>query len=148
MHSRIEPDTYFTVSALLAIISYFVLPVKKIIYSPYSFSGIALIIAGLVLVSRTNRLLIKNKTALKTFENPEVLVTSGPFGFSRNPIYLGMVIILFGIVIIPGTLFPFSFPLLFFFIIDRAVIPFEEKNLEKSFGQQYNEYKKRVRRWL
>jgi len=79
---------------------------------------------------------------------PNKLVTSGPFRFSRNPNYLGMALLLFGIAILLGNLSAFISPMLFVVLIDIFVIPVEEKNLEKKFGKKYLDYKNRVRRWF
>jgi len=62
--------------------------------------------------------------------------------------YLGMMSILLGVAIFLGSLIAFAFPIIFVMIMERRFIPLEEKNLEKKFGNQYIDYKKRVRRWI
>ena len=79
---------------------------------------------------------------------PNFFVTSGPFKLSRHPMYLGMMSILLGVAIFLGSLITFSFPIIFIMIMEKRFIPLEEKNLEKKFGNQYVDYKKRVRRWI
>lgn len=79
---------------------------------------------------------------------PNFFVISGPFKLSRYPMYLGMMSILLGIAIFLGSLVTFAFPIIFIMIMEKIFIPLEEENLEKKFGNQYIDYKKRVRRWI
>jgi len=76
------------------------------------------------------------------------MITSGPYKFTRNPMYLGMSLLFFGLAIFLGSLVAFSFPLLFIILMDATFIPQEEKNLERRFGKKYIEYKNKVRRWI
>lgn len=74
------------------------------------------------------------------------LITTGPFGFSRNPIYLGMFLMAFGFNLALRSFFIFL--VLVLFVILRLVIQKEEKILEDHFGKNYLDYKKRVPRFL
>lgn len=148
MKTKIVPDSYFSILLILSILVHFNFPILKIIAYPYSLAGILIIIVGCVLVFKTNSVLLKQRTSIKPFETPRILITSGMFGHSRNPIYAGMAIILLGITFILGSLLPFSFPIIFVLIIDKTIIPAEEANLEQLFGEKYLEYKTRVRRWI
>ena len=76
------------------------------------------------------------------------MVKGGLFCFSRNIMYLGMVIMLLGIAIFSGSLIIFLVPVAFFITMNTLVIPHEENDLEQAFGEDYINYKKRVRRWL
>lgn len=148
MKRKIMPDGYFIILIAVSFLFHFTLPIAKVIPYPFSLLGIILIIAGLSIAFVTNSLLLKKKTSIKPLERPSELITSGPFNFSRNPIYFGMSIILFGVEIILGSLSPFVFPIIFVIIIDKSFIPIEENNLEKIFGKEYQNYKAKVRRWL
>lgn len=148
MKNKIVPDAYFFSLLILSISFHFLVPVSKIISYPYTLSGILFIICGFALTLSTNSALLKQRTSNKPREIPTAFLTSGPFKISRNPIYLGMAIILFGIEILLGSLSPMIFPVIFVIIINSLLIPGEEKILEKKFGEKYLEYKKRVRRWL
>lgn len=85
---------------------------------------------------------------MSPYESPAVLLTTGPFRFSRNPAYLAMAAILFGSAVVMGTLVSFAFPVLFVLIIELLFIPDEERRLEEIFGGRYREYKRKVRRWI
>ena len=148
MKSRLLPPTYFLVFLLLSVALHFIIPIKKIIYSPYTYVGIALVAVGMVLNLWSDSLFKKRKTTVKPYELPGELLTSGPFRISRHPMYLGMAAILLGVAILLGTVITFVLPALFAILMEITFIPFEEKNLEEVFGEQYLAYRKRVRRWI
>ncbi len=99
-------------------------------------------------MARSRRLFQKCKTPIKPTETPAAMVTDGPYRVTRNPMYLGFVIMLLGAAVWVGTLPMFLAPAAFFLIISLVYIPREEEKMEKIFGQGYRDYKKRVRRWL
>lgn len=148
MKNKILPDGYFIILLALATLIHFIFPIHKIISPPYNYIGIVIIVIGIAMTFFVNYLLLKSGTSIKPYESPSLLVLSGPFKFSRNPLYLGMAVAFFGVDILLGSISPFVFLILFIVIIDRFFIPMEEKNLEKTFGKKYDDYKKRVRRWI
>lgn len=75
----------------------------------------------------------KKKTTVKPHEKPSVLVTFGPLRVSRNPMYLGMVAILFGASACVGSLSAFVSSLLFFLVAQYRFIPLEEGVMESAF---------------
>jgi protein-S-isoprenylcysteine O-methyltransferase Ste14 len=76
------------------------------------------------------------------------IVETGPYRFTRNPIYLGMVLGLIGLAIAFDTLWLLMTLVLFALVIRYGVISREEAYLERRFGEVYLAYKSRVRRWL
>jgi protein-S-isoprenylcysteine O-methyltransferase Ste14 len=87
-------------------------------------------------------------TAVETVKPTTTIVASGPFRFSRNPIYLGMMLGLVGLSIVFNTLWILVALVLFYFVIRYGVVAREETYLEQKFGRAYLDYKNRVRRWL
>ena len=81
-------------------------------------------------------------------DEPTALVLSGPFTFTRNPMYLGMVLILTGIAVWKASWPMFIAPPAFFLIINSFFLPYEERKMERIFGKQYLDYKKQVRPWI
>ena len=124
------------------------MPIKQIIFAPYSYVGILLFILGWIPNIWVGIYFRKLKTSIPAKQMPEKLVTSSMFKFSRNPNYLGMAIALFGEAIFLGSLISFVIPILFIVLVNRFNIRFEEEALEKKFGKRYLEYKKRVRKWI
>ncbi len=84
----------------------------------------------------------------KPFEHSTHPITGGMYKVSRNPMYLGMVVILLGIAVLFGSISPFISIPVFIWLIQSNFIRLEEAALEETFGDEYREYKTRVRRWL
>lgn len=76
------------------------------------------------------------------------LVKSGPYQFTRNPMYVGMLLVLFGWFLFLHNLCGFVFVVLYLVILTELQIKPEERLLEQLFGQQYQDYKKSVPRWI
>ena len=81
-------------------------------------------------------------------ENASSLVTSGVFEYSRNPMYLGMALILFGLAIMFNLIGGTLFTLLFTIYITKFQIRPEEEVMERLFGEDFLKYKQNVRMWL
>jgi protein-S-isoprenylcysteine O-methyltransferase Ste14 len=145
---RAQPPGYFIIFLSLSIVLHFILPVKKVIFPPYTYSGFALIAFGAALNIWADSMFKRSKTAVKPHETPTSLEVSGPFRISRHPMYLGMMAVLLGVAILHGTLITFVFPAAFVILMELMFIPIEERNLKRAFGKEYLEYKRRVRRWI
>ncbi|WP_230534329.1 methyltransferase family protein [Microvirga roseola] len=87
-------------------------------------------------------------TEIHTFRRPERLVTTGVFRFSRNPMYLGFLLLLVGAAFYVNTWCALLLPLAFFAFASFWYIPYEERTLRAVFGSEYNTYASRVRRWI
>jgi protein-S-isoprenylcysteine O-methyltransferase Ste14 len=148
MKSKIRPDIYFVMFLALSIVFHFGFPIKRVLFPPYTYVGWIFIVVGPVLIIWSDRLFKNMETTVKPYEQPAQLLISGPFRISRHPMYLGMVLLLLGVAIVHGTLISFVFPVVFGILMELLFIPFEETNLERVFGKQYVEYKRRVRRWI
>lgn len=145
---KLKPDHIFLICAVLAVLVHFFMPVKQIISYPYNLTGILIIIAGVGLTTWANSVLLKHKTSIQPYQTPTAFVTTGPFQFSRNPVYLGMAMMLSGLAILLQSLFGFITPIVFAVIINKFFVPPEERYLAKQFGNAYRSYKKNVRRWI
>ena len=120
---------------------------------PFPFAGhqaigVLVIVTGLLLSSLGIRHFRRHQTTVEPFGTPTALVSTGPYRFTRNPMYLGIVTTLLGIAVVVATL-PFVLaPIAFFVIINATQIPREEVKLTALFGDEYTNYRRRVRRWL
>lgn len=143
------PPVYLLVAALAMIALHMALPVAHIGASIWRlFLGGAIIIAGGTVIASSARSFWKAGTPIRPFEVSTTLVITGLFRYSRNPMYVGMGGILFGLALVLGTATPFAVPPVFVVVITRRFILHEEEALADRFGGQYVEYKTRVRRWL
>jgi protein-S-isoprenylcysteine O-methyltransferase Ste14 len=103
--------------------------------------GIAFASWGTLTFARAGTAIIPNKPASR-------LVETGPYRFTRNPMYTGLTIAYIGGILIldsiwPLLLLPFSLTLLYVFVVKR-----EERYLLSEFGEAYEAYRKRVKRWV
>lgn len=87
------------------------------------------------------------RTTILPLRQPTSLLCAGPFRFSRNPIYLGMLLGAFVPWLGWGYAGLLLAPPLFFAVINGAAVPYEEAKLQGAFGEAYAEYCRRVRRW-
>jgi protein-S-isoprenylcysteine O-methyltransferase Ste14 len=110
--------------------------------------GATLLGAGLLL----GGLAVKTLRQAGTSPNPQrpttALVTTGPYRYTRNPIYLAMAMIYAGIATSANALAPFALLPLALLALDRGMIAREERYLEGRFGELYRAYKARTPRWL
>jgi len=90
------------------------------------------------------------RTTINPFkpENSTALVTSGVYRFTRNPMYVGLTLVLLGWAALLGSAWVLLGPLIFVLYISRFQIGPEERVLSAKFGATYTEYTARVRRWL
>jgi protein-S-isoprenylcysteine O-methyltransferase Ste14 len=145
---KVLPPVYFLLTLLSMAALHWTLPLARIIPAPLSYLGAPLIVAGMVLLGHAFRGFMKAGTPVIPFERSTVLVTTGSYRFTRNPMYLGMVLILIGVALLLGTSSPWLPIPFFLWIIQANFITGEERFLEELFGPQYLAYKRRVRRWL
>jgi protein-S-isoprenylcysteine O-methyltransferase Ste14 len=112
-------------------------------------AGIGLIVAGFAF-SAWARLAFKSNSAeiYPWSEAHSALVTSGPFRFSRNPMYLGLLVIGVGAALVAGTWLMWLVPVLLFVLDNFVIVPFEECSMERTFRDAYRVYRARVRRWI
>ena len=148
MNNKIPPPIVTLMSALVIYFSRNLFPNHDgLILDVFS---ILLLICGIIII-RTAFLSFKNH---QTTINPlnltktSYLVNTGIFKYTRNPMYLGMVFILFSIALKFNLYGGLIVILLFFFFITKFQITPEEKAMEILFGQEFKKYKKTTRRWL
>jgi protein-S-isoprenylcysteine O-methyltransferase Ste14 len=87
-------------------------------------------------------------TPLRPGAEPTHFVTTGPYRMTRNPMYLGLVTLLIGWFFLSESPYFLIPPVLFFLAVNFLLIPFEERLLVDRFGKVYDDYRKRVRRWV
>lgn len=110
--------------------------------------GVALIIAGIAFAVSFVRAFRHANTNVDPGKPTTAIVTGGPYRITRNPGYLGMALAYTGISLAASALWPLLTLVAAVAVVDRAVIAREERYLERKFGPQYTDYKRKVRRWL
>ena len=137
---------------LLAIMVMFVLhplfPIACLISAPWRLVGVIPIAIGLALNIWGSRLFEKRQTTIKPTGKSSQLVVEGAFLHTRNPMYLGMTLILIGVALGMGTLSPWLVIPIFVAVIQTVFIRMEERKMENEFGAEYAAYQQKVRRWI
>jgi protein-S-isoprenylcysteine O-methyltransferase Ste14 len=110
--------------------------------------GGALLVAGLALLASFNTTFQRKGTAVEPWKPTTAIVTTGPYRLTRNPAYVGMALVYVGIAVLSQAAWALAPLPVVLLIIDRTVIAREERYLERKFGQEYLDYKGRVRRWI
>lgn len=142
------PPTYLLIAILLCIAFHFLIPILYIIPSPWNLIGLVPLLLGIWFNFSADQAFKQTKTTVKPFEDSNALIQEGVFRFSRNPMYLGFVGILLGISLMLRSVSPFLVVMVFAILIDVMFIQVEERMLETKFGEEWKQYRSRVRKWI
>jgi protein-S-isoprenylcysteine O-methyltransferase Ste14 len=116
---------------------------------PLVTPAIALIAIGIALTGSAIILFRRQGTEIyPASPTNRLLVTSGPYEFTRNPMYLGLVIVSLGIAFWVGAWSMFLAPIATFVTVNWRHIPFEEEKMRRQFGKDFDAYTAKVRRWI
>ena len=111
-------------------------------------AGAAVIVAGFVLIDRAKRELDRAAQPTHPGVPTTALVTTGPYRFSRNPNYLGAILIALGCTFVANSLWFLAVTVLSAVILELWMIRPEERYLKAAFGENYLRYMRATRRWL
>jgi protein-S-isoprenylcysteine O-methyltransferase Ste14 len=123
-------------------------PLPAIAIPFHGFVGTLLVALGIGIGAAGFATFKKCGTPVRPGAEPAQLVMTGPFQFTRNPMYLGLLTVLIAAFFVSQSPYFLVPPVLFFLVIDFRMIPFEERLLADRFGEEYEAYRKRVRRWI
>ena len=126
----------------------FFFPAYQYIHEPVSYAGIPAVLFGIGMAAISANMFRKAGTGIEPFDEATTLVTSGFYRYSRNPMYLGMILMLTGVAFLMGSIGAILPMVLFVLVIRNNFVLGEERFLEANFGQLYLDYKSTVRRWL
>lgn len=147
---KIPPPVYLLLFAGGMWVTHIYFPLALIVPAHWNRLGIGLMVVALLLDLWALSLFLRARTTPNPFtpERTQVLVTSGLYRFTRNPMYLGLLIFLIGWGIYLGKLAPFIWLPVFVWVLNvQQIIP-EEKMLAEKFGDAYRAYQNRVPRWI
>ena len=113
-----------------------------------SILGLIIVIVGFALDLYSLSTLRKHFTTVLPTKAASNLVTSGPYSISRNPIYLGNTIITLGLTLLFQSYWYILFGLVAAIITNEIVIKREERHLLEIFGEKWEKYTQKVRRWF
>ncbi len=142
------PIIYLLALALILLLEQ-VWPLPLMAGDPVRFwLGGILLAAGLTINGWGVYTLSRSETAIHPNHPASRMVTSGPFRFSRNPLYIGLNVFFLGLVVLIDSLWGLLLWLPVLAVMHYGVILREEQHLQAKFGEAFNEYRERVRRYL
>lgn len=148
---RMPPPLIYIGLLVLGFIIQFFWPLR-IAVQPYAtvtrVGGLVLIVTGVLSFGSAIGLFRSVGTSLIPVKPTTALTFAGPYRFTRNPMYLGMLLISGGIALMTNALWPLLMLPLMVIVVTRTVIRREERYLTAKFGESYTAYKLRVRRWI
>jgi protein-S-isoprenylcysteine O-methyltransferase Ste14 len=147
MRLIIPPILFLLCLGLMALLRW-VWPITVVFPKPWCWLGLLSILVGLTTGAFGARQFIKAKTNFRTFKEADKLVTSGPFRYTRNPMYLGLLLCLVGAWILLRDLSPVLGVVIFLIVADHWYIQSEERMLRMKFGPDFENYCPKVRRWI
>lgn len=150
MKLRIPPLLQATLCALLSWALANLVPQASVPFDSLPVVAIGFLVAGLSILLAAVLDFSRSETTVNPLEpeQAETLVVSGLFRFTRNPMYLGMALVLSAWALYLANALAIVGPVLFVSSITALQIKPEEEALANIFGQDYAEYRQRVRRWL
>jgi protein-S-isoprenylcysteine O-methyltransferase Ste14 len=111
-------------------------------------AGWILIVAGFVLGGGAQITFRRHHTTLIPNRPATAMVTDGPYAFTRNPMYVSLTLIYLGLALLTGMLWPIILLPVVLILLTVLVIRREERYLDSAFGEEYAEFRMRVRRWV
>jgi protein-S-isoprenylcysteine O-methyltransferase Ste14 len=148
MPKQFLPTHYLLIAVAILPALHFLWAGKTIIPPPWNLLGLIPLAGGILINLAADGALHKAGTTVMPDKESAELVTGGAYRISRNPMYLGFVLVLAGVAVLLGSLTPWIVVPLFALLMDRLFIAPEERMLEARFGPAWKDYASRVRRWI
>ena len=144
------PPLFYVVIFFISILLQHYISISKDFFEGNLSHYLAPIFIGLGVIPVFSALItfFKSKNTLVTILPAKSLQKKGIYSISRNPMYLGLLFVYSGIALIKGNWWTFVLIPLLIFVINQLVIKKEENYLERAFGQEFLDYKSKVRRWI
>ena len=144
----IFPPVIFYGAFLIGVLVQWIWPLQLASGIWVRVAGGLLIALGLALVGWGSHTMKKAGTNVLPSKPALAIVSTGPFRFTRNPLYLGNVLIYLGLMLLLNVFWALVLFVPMLVLVDWGVIQREERYLERKFGESYLAYKRQVRRWL
>ncbi len=143
------PPALFAGTLALGLLLHFIFPINYFLPRSLSIvSGVVLLVGAALIAISAFRAMRRAQTAVNPSLPTTAIVSNGAFGFSRNPLYLSLIMLYVGIALLFNALWALLLLLLLVAVVQNGVIKREEHYLEQKFGDEYLRYKASVRRWV
>ena len=123
-------------------------PLPVLTSKVFVMSGPAIVVLSFGIFFWAASTVLRGHASIPTNKPTDAIVAGGPFRFSRNPIYLSMILLHIGVGAWTKSLWFFVLAAISVALLTWGVILREERYLERKFGDEYLSYKSRVRRWI
>ena len=141
------PPTYLYLAILLMVGLRFIPFGHQFLDMPWRLIGLVPLVLGFAVSCWGSNRFHRVGTTVKPFEESSKLVTTGPYAFSRHPMYLGFVMVVIGVGLLLDRAAPFVVAPPFAWILNRFAV-IEERQMEATFGEAYEDCRRKVRRWI
>jgi protein-S-isoprenylcysteine O-methyltransferase Ste14 len=145
---KIFPPGVYAAGLIAGIALGRLLPTPNLCSLPVQIIGWILVALWPITALPALRMMRKAGTTIRPDKPVSALLTTGPFGLSRNPLYVALIFLYSGLAILLNAFWSFVLLPVVIATIAHWVIAPEEAYLERAFGDEYLGYKERVRRWL
>lgn len=142
------PPALAGIAIAVAVALHFLWPGFTVVPWPWSLVGVVPMIVGGVLARLAMRWFERAGADVMHFAEETILVTDGPYAVSRNPMYLSLVMTTAGVALLLGTATPWIGPVVLAIWLDQAYVRREERHMRGLFGEAFDAYRARVRRWI
>jgi protein-S-isoprenylcysteine O-methyltransferase Ste14 len=111
--------------------------------------GVALLlVGGALVVETTARFALQGRGTPAPWAPPERFVERGSYRFLRSPMYLGVILLILGQALLLGREILYAWAVVAWVIFELSLVTWEEPQLRRRFGESYDDYRRRVKRWL
>jgi protein-S-isoprenylcysteine O-methyltransferase Ste14 len=147
---KFHPPVALLIVVVLCLAAEYLLPLPRFPapHPAFLILGVTIAVAGFLLGASGVWRFLSLKVHPSPTRSVPRLVTGGPYRFTRNPMYLGMIVMLTGVALTFGSFAFLAGALAMFLYFSFYVIPREEAYMTRKFGKDYTDFRARVRRWL
>ena len=142
------PPVIYGVALLIGIVVDVVYPLPTIPAYLQLGIGIAIVTTGVLLIRSSMTSIDRAGTTYDPYSVSTALVTTGIYRYTRNPGYLGLAVIQFGLAVLIDSVWILLTAIIAVIVTNQFVIKLEEEKLRRTFGQEYQDYITQVRRWI
>jgi protein-S-isoprenylcysteine O-methyltransferase Ste14 len=142
------PPLLYAIALALGVLLDFLHPIHPFPTGPARILGALLLVASMALAIWGRRTMSRAGTNIDPRQPAVVLVTNGPFRFSRNPLYVALTGLYVGVALLIDGLWTLLLLVPLLVVTQQGIVRREERYLERKFGEEYRTYKIRVRRWI
>lgn len=145
---KFPPPLIYLMFMLVAYVLNFIHPMGLGLSFWLNSSGVVVTLLGLAMVAMVSRSFRRAETPIQPWKPTTKMVFTGVYAYSRNPAYVGFCFVLVGLGIALNSLWVFLSFVPSAILVYHVAIRKEEAYLEEKFGEEYLQYKRKVRRWL